>query len=57
MKVIGDPENWERTGLVSVGKYAIDSRHHDVYSRLDRSLQSVGSAPGLAATGGSDGEK
>ena len=57
MKVIGDPENWERTGLYRLAIRDRDCRH-PVWTQAGSDAQSVGSAgPGLPPLAASAGEK
>ena len=57
MKVIRDPENWERTGLYRLAIRDRDCRH-SVWTQAGSDAQSVGSAgPGLPPLAASAGEK
>ena len=57
MKVIRDPENWERTGLYRLAIRDRD-RRHPVWTQAGSDAQSVGSAgPGLPPLAASAGEK
>ena len=57
MKVIRDPENWERTGLYRLAIRDRDCRH-PVWTQAGSDAQSVGSAgPGLPPLAASAGEK